>query len=353
MDKRYQVFVSSTYTDLIPERSEVMQALLELECMPAGMELFPAANDTQWNWIKKVINESDYYIVIVAGRYGTISKETELSYTEMEYRYALEIGKPVIGFLHDDISRLQSKFTEQSTAARKRLDSFRELVSSKLCKFYSSPPDLGAKVSRSLTQLRKQYPAVGWIRADVLSTLATSDEVLKFKEENEQLKERIYQLGLQKPESVAHLASGEELYEVEFIFTRHAISSETGRFKRVGGATGKVELSWNDMFSVIAPDLLANKRYWSLQEGLNGLIKARANRMLQKKYPKEKYYDFRISPRCADTILLQFRALKLITINSEGVWALTPYGDNYLTELLAVPKGKKKTSHNAFNPERD
>jgi hypothetical protein len=60
MDKRYQVFVSSTYVDLIPERNEVMQALLELKCMPAGMELFPAANETQWNWIKKVIDESDY-----------------------------------------------------------------------------------------------------------------------------------------------------------------------------------------------------------------------------------------------------------------------------------------------------
>ena len=59
IDRRHQVFVSSTYLDLVAERSEVMQALLELECMPAGMELFPAANDTQWDWIKKVIDESD------------------------------------------------------------------------------------------------------------------------------------------------------------------------------------------------------------------------------------------------------------------------------------------------------
>ena len=134
MDKRYQVFVSSTYIDLIPERSEVMQALLELKCMPAGMELFPAANETQWSWIKKVIEESDYYVVIVAGRYGTISKDTGQSYTEMEYRYSLEVGKPVIGFLHEDISKVQSKFVEQSASARRKLDVFRQLVGSKLCK---------------------------------------------------------------------------------------------------------------------------------------------------------------------------------------------------------------------------
>jgi hypothetical protein len=47
MEKRYQVFVSSTFSDLQEERQEIIQALLELKCIPAGMELFPAANDDQ------------------------------------------------------------------------------------------------------------------------------------------------------------------------------------------------------------------------------------------------------------------------------------------------------------------
>lgn len=42
MDKRYQVFVSSTYEDLREERGAVMQALLGLDCIPTGMESFPA-----------------------------------------------------------------------------------------------------------------------------------------------------------------------------------------------------------------------------------------------------------------------------------------------------------------------
>ena len=56
MDKRYQVFVSSTFKDLQDERQEIMQALLELDCIPSGMELFPAANEDQWSLIKKVMN---------------------------------------------------------------------------------------------------------------------------------------------------------------------------------------------------------------------------------------------------------------------------------------------------------
>src|ERR1700730_2626217 len=72
MNKRYQVFVSSTYDDLREERSEVMRALLELDCIPSGMELFPAADEDQWTLIKEVIDDCDYYVVIIGGRYGSL-----------------------------------------------------------------------------------------------------------------------------------------------------------------------------------------------------------------------------------------------------------------------------------------
>jgi hypothetical protein len=35
-----------------------MQALLELDCIPSGMELFPAAAETQWSLIQRVIGEA-------------------------------------------------------------------------------------------------------------------------------------------------------------------------------------------------------------------------------------------------------------------------------------------------------
>lgn len=340
IDRRHQVFVSSTYTDLIEERSEVMQALLELECMPAGMELFPAANDTQWEWIKKVIDESDYYIVIVAGRYGSTSKETGLSFTEMEYRYAVETGKPVIAFLVEDPSKIQAKNLEQQASKIKKLEAFRDLVKGRLCKSYSSPSDLGAKVSRSITQLKKQYLKPGWIRAEILDSLATSDEVLHLKRENEELKKRLLDYGLEEPKSKELLASGDEKYEIAFSFVREAINEDTGRYRKKGEDWSVVLISWDEMFSRIGPSLLGNNaNYWSPARELNALIESHAYQSLAEKYPSERFVQFRVSSECCDTVLLQLRALKLIEIDGERCWQLTPYGDNYLISLLGVPKG--------------
>jgi len=44
MNKKYQVFVSSTYKDLKEERMAVTHLLLKMGFIPVGMEQFPASN---------------------------------------------------------------------------------------------------------------------------------------------------------------------------------------------------------------------------------------------------------------------------------------------------------------------
>lgn len=167
MIKRYQVFVSSTFDDLQEERQQVMQALLELDCIPAGMELFPAADEDQWSLIKEVINYCDYYIVLIGGRYGSLAQDG-MGYTEMEYRYAVDIGKPVLAFLHRDPLTLPALRVESDPASAQKLKDFRALVQRKMCRFWSTAPELGGLVSRSVIRLIKHSPATGWIRADQL-----------------------------------------------------------------------------------------------------------------------------------------------------------------------------------------
>ena len=87
MNKKYQVFISSTFTDLKDERKEITRVLLEMDCIPTGMEMFQASDDNQWQVIKRVISLCDYYLVIIAGRYGSVHPKTKKSYTQMEYEY--------------------------------------------------------------------------------------------------------------------------------------------------------------------------------------------------------------------------------------------------------------------------
>ena len=184
MEKRYQVFISSTFQDLQNARQEVSQALLRADCFPAGMELFPAADEEQFEFIKTVIDQSDYYIIISAGRYGSIHPETGLSYTEMEYDYAVETGKPVIRLLHKDpFNELVGAFIEKSDENRKKLDSFRMRMSStKLVNFWRDPRELGQLVVFGLMDAQKRRPAVGWVRADLMSNNEAREKIVHLED---------------------------------------------------------------------------------------------------------------------------------------------------------------------------
>jgi hypothetical protein len=202
MRKRYQVFVSSTYEDLQAERQQVMHALLELDCIPAGMELFPAANESQWSLIQRVIAESDYYVLVLAGRYGSCGSDG-MGYTEKEYRYATSVGKPIIAFLHKDPESIPVKYSEKTARGRAKLEAFRSLVTERLCKFWSGPADLRAVVSTSLFQLIRSDPAIGWLRADRMpqaDAAVTALTLQRLVEELEGQLTRVRHLGQGEPQ---------------------------------------------------------------------------------------------------------------------------------------------------------
>lgn len=186
-----------------------MHALLELDCMPAGMELFPAANETQWNLIKKVIDDCDYYILILAGRYGSISPEG-LSYTEMEYRYALSINKPTIAFIHRDPGKIIADKTEATEEGKSKLGDFRTSVEKKLCKHWDTPQELGSVVSRSLIQLIKSNPAVGWVRANELADRDATMELLQLRRRVDELQSELAKARTSAPKGTEGLSQGDE-----------------------------------------------------------------------------------------------------------------------------------------------
>jgi hypothetical protein len=108
-NKIYGVFISSTYDDLKKERAIIYETTIGNGCLPIGMEAFPASDDAPLDYIKKMIDLADYYVLILAGRYGSIDKESGKSFTELEYEYALAKKKPILAFLHNNWNILEDK----------------------------------------------------------------------------------------------------------------------------------------------------------------------------------------------------------------------------------------------------
>lgn len=183
MDKKYQVFVSSTYTDLQEERQCAISCLLDVNCIPVGMEQFPASSLSQWDYIKKMIDMSDYYILIVAGKYGSIDPEEKISYTEKEYNYAVSKGIPILTFMFNDIDKIEGGKLEVSDEGRNNIKKFRDKLinANRLVKFYSSIDDLKSKIIAAMYQAIINTPAVGWIRADKVVSSPNDDLMERVK----------------------------------------------------------------------------------------------------------------------------------------------------------------------------
>lgn len=175
--KKYQVFISSTYTDLIKERSAVTQCLLDNDCIPVGMEQFPASNMSQMEYIKKMLKDCDYYILILAGRYGS-EDDDGIGFTEKEYDYAISQGIPVMSFVVKDINALTIDQCEQKKKQQDKLLKFRQKVcNGRLVKFYSSTDELRGHVAASIYKCIHDFPAKGWVRDAENSTIPKSKPI--------------------------------------------------------------------------------------------------------------------------------------------------------------------------------
>lgn len=196
MSKKYQIFISSTYLDLVKEREQVIKACLEMGNIPVGMEMFSAADEEQWKIIQRQIDEIDYYVILIAHRYGSTTAEG-ISYTEKEYDYAVSKGIPVLGFVIDDGAAWPADRVDSEEDKKIALVSFKEKIKSKLVNFWSNKDELHAKFSIALMKAIVNNPRSGWVKAedsigsDVMKELSRlSSENSSLRKENEQLNKK-------------------------------------------------------------------------------------------------------------------------------------------------------------------
>src|SRR5208283_2512365 len=148
IQRKLQIFISSTFSDLIRERQTAVAAILENGHIPAGMELFAAGDEEQMNVIKRWIDQSDIFLLLLGKRYGSIEPKTGKSYIQLEYEYA--IGKKIPFFalvMNDAFVNAKVKNGEKLEDLIEQVNpanysAFYKLVTSKMCSFADDHKDI-------------------------------------------------------------------------------------------------------------------------------------------------------------------------------------------------------------------
>jgi hypothetical protein len=194
MEKKFQIFISSTQKDLIKAREEVTKVILNMYHIPIGMEMFSADNADQWDTIQETIDNSDYYVLIIGHRYGSETKEG-ISYTEKEFDYAKENGVPIYTYVRDrNISTLPIERDENPEKITKLNAFIDKALENSMSEFWNQPSDLGQKISIALNKAFTRRPRIGWVRGDMAASTATLNELAILSKENRELKDEIQQL---------------------------------------------------------------------------------------------------------------------------------------------------------------
>lgn len=331
MDKKYQIFISSTYKDLKGERQEVINTISEQKHIPRGMEFFNASNLAQWDVIKNVIDECDYYLLIIGGQYGS-PDNNGISYTEKEFIYAEEQGKPILAFLPTDDNPVKQDETNKD-----KLENFKKRVKSgKLVAFWKNKDHLKYQVLSSLSNATKDTSVVGWIRGD-LSSEELIRENSQLKTEIRKLKSELKMSSINLPKSSGIIAHGDDIFEDAYTNLPSFFSN---------GGTKKLSLTWNEIFRYISPPLVKEMEEKSLKQHFSEAI---FEDKINVGYPvigntKE---NFLITENSFQTIKIQLMQLKLIDVennNSHGIkntgtyWKLTEDGRDLMLQLCTIQK---------------
>ena len=331
MDNRYQIFISSTFLDLLDERQAALRAVLELDQMPAGMELFPAGDDSAWQLIEDVIEASDYYVLIIGGRYGSLDSQG-IGYTEKEYEYAVLTGKPVIPLLHENPDNLPRGKTETDEHAWANLRQFRLKVEQRhTCVYWASSEELKARLIVGLTAEMKRHPAVGWVRADQVPSGARLEDLLRAKQRVEDLEAQLSAERSGPPAGTEDLLQGDDTFEVAVAFT----AREPGL--NWGGVTytASIEPTWNEIFAGVAPKLIGEAPDSRLRAALKQFFSRTTHEVYagDKDIADKDLVDFAYADQDVDTCIVH---RKRSVRDTDRYWMLTAYGDGQMARLRAL-----------------
>lgn len=110
-------------------------------------------------------------MLILGGRYGSIEPQSQKSYTQIEYEYALSKDIPVFAVvLNNNSFKLQANTIEKDEINKYK--TFKKLVMSKTIREVNDCKDIKLAVYSTLNEFINTYNFVGWCKSEQLNTMA-------------------------------------------------------------------------------------------------------------------------------------------------------------------------------------
>jgi hypothetical protein len=336
--KKYQVFISSTFTDMKAERQAAVEAILTAGHIPAGMELFSAGDELQLEVIKRWILQSDIYLLILGARYGSLEPKTRRSYTEIEYDYAVENNKPHFTLLLSEKALVNKREELESDGIQvyyeEMLAEFRAKVSAKMVRFVDDVKDIKIFLPEAIRGLEDRRSLAGWVRSDdVVDTAPLLQEITRLTDKNSELESDLEAALASVPTTVAGapLADLDDNAEVAV------------EYKLWIGGSAKEQIAnrkitWGRLFALISPKII--------EHPADKTMKTYIGTELLDSSGIERWGEAHLSEQSHVTVRTHFEVLGLITANySKSVdsayrvyWNLTDRGRRLMAELRAVRK---------------
>jgi hypothetical protein len=332
MNRKYQIFISSTFLDLKEERQAAVEAILLAGHIPAGMELFSAGDESQLDVIRRWIVDSDMFMLILGGRYGSIEPKSRKSYVELEYAHAMENHKPHFALVLSD-SAIDDKVKILGGTAREQdhvvaYDDFRNVVRSKISRSVDDPKDVKLYTMEAIRHAEQRRQLIGWVRGnETVEVQPLLQRITDLTAESQGLKAQLQKLQALVPAEpqIENLADLGDIYQVRLKYWDY---QSIRREPTVG-------FTWAQIFGALAPKLLehpndaAVKIYLTEQLMLLNRFEGTTSSLNEQ--------DFQ-------AIKIQLEVLGLIkTEYSQSVkagmqlyWALTPAGHRKMLELRAI-----------------
>ncbi|HEX8920193.1 MAG TPA: DUF4062 domain-containing protein, partial [Pyrinomonadaceae bacterium] len=153
-----KVYVSSTFLDLQECRRQVSVVLRRMGFEDVGMEYYVAGNERPVDKCLADVAACDLYVGVFAWRYGFVPKKNnrkKLSITEMEFRKAVETGKPCLLFLLDEEASWPVKFIDDDKSRIKKLRA--EFGDKYVISHFKSAADIGSVVAPAIHNWAKEH----------------------------------------------------------------------------------------------------------------------------------------------------------------------------------------------------